>query len=72
MYGKTQSLNASVAAAVLLYEAVRQRHAGLNAPLVLDFLAGPSYTSSDAPRSDGPRPAFCRASTPEGKVGIWR
>ena len=28
MYGKTQSLNASVAAAVLLYEAVRQRKAG--------------------------------------------
>jgi 23S rRNA (guanosine2251-2'-O)-methyltransferase len=28
MYGKTQSLNASVAAAVLLYEAVRQRRAG--------------------------------------------
>jgi 23S rRNA (guanosine2251-2'-O)-methyltransferase len=28
MYGKTQSLNASVAAAILLYEAVRQRQAG--------------------------------------------
>ncbi len=28
MFGKTQSLNASVAAAVLLYEAVRQRQAG--------------------------------------------
>ena len=28
MYGKTESLNASVAAAILLYEAVRQRHAG--------------------------------------------
>ena len=28
MYGRTESLNASVAAAVLLYEAVRQRHAG--------------------------------------------
>lgn len=28
MYGKTQSLNASVAAAILLYEAVRQRHEG--------------------------------------------
>jgi 23S rRNA (guanosine2251-2'-O)-methyltransferase len=28
MYGKTQSLNASVAAAILLYEAVRQRGAG--------------------------------------------
>ena len=28
MYGKTQSLNASVAAAILLYEAIRQRRAG--------------------------------------------
>ena len=28
MFGKTQSLNASVAAAILLYEAVRQRQAG--------------------------------------------
>jgi 23S rRNA (guanosine2251-2'-O)-methyltransferase len=28
MFGKTQSLNASVAAAILLYEAVRQRRAG--------------------------------------------
>jgi len=28
MYGKTQSLNASVAAAILLYEAVRQRQGG--------------------------------------------